>query len=171
MVLALLLLVGCLSSKTTVPMVENQSNQMVRSPKAIVYKTVRDYHLNVPVLMDAQKQNIVSYPAPSDVFYKGALALPSPLRNGFWLDNRGINQNVAFTSYTYEEYSKLPSAPDLTTLKSKIIDLNPLVEMYECGFRADYQDEIVELNALIEAGFPSCKRLFGFGTIRLEQDF
>lgn len=171
MVLALLLLVGCLSSKTTVPMVENQSNQMVRSPKAIVYKTVRDYHLNVPVLMDAQKQNIISYPAPSDAFYKSALALPTPLSNGFWLDNRGINQYVAFTSYTYDEYSKLPAAPDLTTLKSKIIDLNPLVEMYECGFRADYQDEIVELNALIGAGFPSCKRLFGFGTIRLEQDF
>lgn len=170
---AFLFLVACLGSKTSVPVIgdQNQSKQFVRSPKAIVYRTVRDYHKNVPVLMDEQKKNIISYPAPMDVFYKDVLAFPTPLRNGFWLDNRGVNQNVVFTSFTYEEYSKLSSAPDLETLKSKIIDYYPLLEMYECGFRADYKDEVKELNAIIEAGFPGCKRLFGFGTIRLEQDF
>lgn len=148
----------------------NQSKQFVRSPKAIVYKTVRDYHLNVPVLMDAQKQHIISYPAPSDVFYKGDLALPTPLENGFWLDNRGIGENVVFTSYTYGEYSKQESAPDLETLKAKIVDFYPLLEMYDCGFRSDYVEEVVELNEIIRSGFPNCKRLFGFGVIQLDPD-
>lgn len=163
--------VSCSGSKKTTQVVKQNNNKhSVRSPKTIVYKTVRDYHMNVPVLMDKQKQNIISYPAPSDVFYKGKLAIPTLLKNNYWLDNRGINVNVVFTSYTYNEYAKLPKAPSLEILKAKIIDYNPLLEMHECGFRSDYNDEVKELNAIIDAGFPNCKRLFGFGNIQLNEE-
>ena len=38
----------------------------VASPPVLIYKTRKDYSHNVPVIMDASRRRIVSYPAPSD---------------------------------------------------------------------------------------------------------
>ena len=126
-------------------------------PEAVIYKTVQDYSEWVPVIMNNERTRIVSYPAPSDVYYKGKLAKPTPLKDGYWLDNRGINENVAFTSYTYEEYSALTETPAMSVLINRIIDKYPLLELITCGPRSKYADEIKDLNELIDRHFEGCK--------------
>ncbi|MEN8226456.1 MAG: hypothetical protein ABFS05_13960, partial [Bacteroidota bacterium] len=73
-------------------------------PDAIIYKTKADYNALVPVIMNEEKTEIVSFPAPGDLKYKGKPAVPGLLAKGFLLDNRGITANVAFLSITYEDY-------------------------------------------------------------------
>lgn len=124
----------------------------------IIYKTTKDYSDLVPVIMDAGRTKIVSYPAPSDLFFRSELAKPTGLKKGYLLDNRGINENVAFLKYTYETYSKLTEAPSLKEMMLNITDKYPLKEMIYCGKRNQYKDEIKELNALIDKGFPGCKK-------------
>jgi len=126
---------------------------------AIVYKTTKDYSQNVPVILSADKKSIASYPAPSDIYYKGELAYPTKLADGYLLDNRGVTENVAFTSYTYEEYSRLKSAPTETELMNKIIDRNPLLEIINCGARAEYKNEIEDLNKVIKDGFKNFRQM------------
>lgn len=126
---------------------------------AIVYKTTKDYSQNVPVILSVDKKSITSYPAPSDIYYKGELAYPTKLADGYLLDNRGITENVAFTSYTYEEYSILKSAPTEAELLNKIIDKNPLIEIINCGARAEYKNEVEELNMVIKGGFKNFRQM------------
>lgn len=103
--------------------------------------------------MDDSRTQILSYPHPRDLFIGGKLCLPTLLNDGYWLDNRGIGRNVAFLSYTYEEYSRLSSAPSMEELKAHIRDKDPITEWHECGRRADYKNIVSELNKLIEQGF------------------
>lgn len=133
----------------------------VPGPKAIVYKTKHDYHDRVPVLMNEARTEILSYPAPGDVYYQGRLAYPTPLAEGYWLDNRGIGAYVAFLDYTYEEYSRLPKSPSRAELMQHLLDKHPLVEAWNCGLRTDYQDEVAELNVRIAEGFRGCRSLLG----------
>jgi hypothetical protein len=119
---------------------------------AIIYSTKADYSNNVPVTLSADKMEIVAYPSPKDVFYKGALAKPVSLQDGFWLDNRGIGPNSAFLKMTYEEYSKLSAAPVLADLMKMIIDKDPFVSIYNLGNRDRFKDEAKEINALIAKG-------------------
>ena len=128
-------------------------------PQAIVYKTQADYSDFVPVLMNADKTKIVSYPAPSDIYYQGQLAKPTRLKDGYLLDNRGINEHVAFLNYTYEEYSKLPEAPSMEQMTRNIKVLHPLTDLVNCGLRSQYTDEVEELNRLIDCGFKKCRRV------------
>ncbi len=156
------LLVSCHSSKATTREAANSSMEKEQSfvpgPHAIVYKTIRDFSDLVPVIMNSEKTKILSYPAPSDIFYKGKLAKPTLLKNGYLLDNRGINENVVFLNYTYEEYSKLPETPSIQDMLSRIAEKNPLSELIDCGLRSRYQDEAKELNSLIDSNFPGCKK-------------
>lgn len=125
----------------------------VSSPKVFVYKTKDDYSRLVPVLMDDTRTRIVSYPHPNDLIVGDKLRIPTPLDNGYLLDNRGINRNVAFLSYTYEEYTQLSVAPSMQELMAHIQDKYPLTEWHDCGRRADYKNIVSELNKLIEQGF------------------
>ena len=124
----------------------------VSGPDVIIYKTRGDYKLLVPITLNDEKTEIVSYPAPGDLKYKGKPAIPTELDNGFLLDNRGINKNVAFTSYTYEDYMALEKTPSKEELMSLIVDVDPIDVMYNLGKRAAYQDEVNELNTIIQAG-------------------
>lgn len=118
-------------------------------PQVRIYKMRKDYSQHVPVLMDETHTRIVSYPAPSDLRIGNRLALPTPLDNGYWLDNRGINANVAFLSYTYEEYSQMAQAPSLQELTEHIIDKRPLTALRQCGPRSQFTDLVPQLNELI----------------------
>jgi hypothetical protein len=102
--------------------------------------------------MNDEKTEVASFPAPGDLKYKGKPSIPTELDNGFLLDNRGITKNVAFTSYTYEEYIALDKTPSKEDLLTRIVDPDPITEMYNCGKRAAYQDEVVELNKIIQTG-------------------
>lgn len=119
-------------------------------PHAIIYKTKNYYNNLVPIIMSDDKTEIVSYPGIKDIYYKGKLALPTELNNGFLLDNRGINKNTAFIKYTYQQYSKLPETPKMEILLKSIIDKDPFIEMYDCGQKNIYQDIIKELNNIID---------------------
>lgn len=144
LVVLLLISAGCKTQKT---------NTVVKADApTIIYKTKADYSKYVPVTLSADKQKIVSYPAPKDVFYNGNLATPVALTNGYWLDNRGITANSAFVKITYEEYSKMEQTPKLEVLFNAIIDKDPFTEIYNAGSRSKYKDEVKELNALIKKG-------------------
>lgn len=136
----------------------------VASPTVYIYKMKADYSHHVPVLMDQARNRIVSYPHPKDLFIGGELCLPTPLVQGYWLDNKGINPQVAFLKYTYEEYSKFPQAPSIETLMENILDKNPLIEIHACGKRTDYIHIVEELNQKIEQ-----VKLSSFPTIQLER--
>ena len=128
-------------------------NPISTSPIVYVYKTKADYLHQVPVLMDEGRTRILAYPAPSDLKTGDVLCLPTPLEDGYLLDNRGIGLNVAFLAYTYEEYSKFTEPPSMKELMANIVERYPLLEIHECGRRADYKDIVSELNEKISEGF------------------
>jgi hypothetical protein len=160
---ATILLAGChchrnaIEEKPDVPKSVRPATAV--SAPILVYKTKKDYAQYIPVIMDKEKTRIVSYPDPSDVYYEGKLAYPTPLENGYLLDNRGIGPNVAFLNYTYEAYSRLKTAPTMEQLMNSMLDKNPLLELWNCGQRNLFKNEIQELNLLIEKGFPGCRQL------------
>ena len=121
-----------------------------KGPPTIIYKTKADYSKNVPVTLSDDKSKIVSYPAPTDVFYNGKLAYPVELADGFLLDNRGITKNTAFLKMTYEEYSRLKEVPKLDDMYSQIIDKDPITHIYNLGNRSRFKEPVPEINALIE---------------------
>ncbi len=85
--------------------------------------------------------------------------MPVQLDKGYLLDMRGIHANTAFTSYTYEAYSKLESAPSVQDLISSIIDPDPFEEIYDCGNRSQFKSLEKDLNKLIRKKFKGCKNL------------
>lgn len=151
------LLTTCQTTKNRVLMQEVTVQKAVN--KAIIYKTIHNYNLLVPVIMNEDRTKIISYPDPSDIYYQGKLSVPAQLANGYLLDNRGINENVAFLSFTYQEYSKLKEAPPMSILLSRIVDKYPLKALVYCGERAQYQQDVKELNKLIKSGLIGCKRV------------
>lgn len=132
----------------------------------IVYKTKKDYRDKVPVTLSNDKTEIVAYPDPIDIYYNGELAYPTELADGYLLDNRGINKNVAFTDYTYEEYANLEKVPTKRELMQHIIDANPLIEIIDLGARSKYLDnEIEAINTIIKNNFVGYKRVKPYPTI------
>jgi len=152
--------ISCKSSKHTAKNNEkmNSTSSVSADQQTIVYKTTKDFSELVPVTMNAEKTEIISYPSPADIFYNGVLAKPTVLKNGYLLDNRGINENVVFLNYTYENYSKFKEVPSMAELMLKIVDKYPISEMYYCGPRLQFKDEVKELNTLIDKGFTGCKK-------------
>jgi len=122
----------------------------VSGPAVIVYKTKVDYFDKVPVNLSKDKKTLISYPATTDIYYKGELALPTKLNNGYLLDNRGITKGVAFLNISYKSYSTIEITPPPELIFKMILDDDPLVEMYNCGTRNEYQDIVNELNILID---------------------
>lgn len=136
----------CANKPVTLPLVNEERPVVALQPASamphvIIYKTTRDYSQNVPVIMDASRQRIVSYPDPADL--RGNCR-PQALDNGFLLDNRGIGENVAFLSYTYDEYAALKSAPTMQQLLDSIIDRHPLTAITDCGSRSDFNGNLVD---------------------------
>ena len=127
--------------------------------KVLVYKTRSDYFNRVPVLLNAEKNRIISYPDPTDLYIGTVPSVPTKLKNGYLLDNRGIGNQVAFLTYTYETYAALKRAPSLNQLMDSLLDRNPLTELWDCGSRSFFKKEVSELNALIDKGFPNCKKI------------
>jgi len=122
-------------------------------PAALVYKTKGDYRNLVPVMLSEDRASIVSYPDPSDIRQGGIDAvLPTALREGYLLDNRGINRRVAFLSMSYGEYAKLEKAPSVEKMLALILEKDPLVELCDCGNKMAQEDPLNQLNSLIKDG-------------------
>jgi len=129
----------------------------------IVYKTSMDYLNNVPITLNEEGNKVMSYPAPSDLRIGEGLAIPVQLKNGYFLDMRGVQPNSAFTSYTYEEYVALDAAPSPQELLENVIDPDPFTEMYLCGKHGEFADLRKELNKLIKNDFAGCTDLIKSG--------
>lgn len=139
---------------------KNEIPSSMAKPPCIIYKTSTDYSQNVPVILSADKSEIVSFPDVTDIRKQGDNVYPDTLAGGFLLDNRGIGPDVAFLDLTYSEFSAMDKTPDAGTLFGRIIDKEPLVEMYRCGSRYDYKDIVPELNTIISSGkLSGCTRI------------
>lgn len=125
-----------------------QSAAIPGSP-TIVYKTKADYFNNVPVLLSADKQTIVAYPDPKDLTIDNKLCLPTQLKGGYLLDNRGISSNVGFLKISYKEYSSMASPPSINELKNLLLDADPLIELYDLGPRHNFKNTDKEINKII----------------------
>ena len=131
---------------------------VVTGPPCIVYKTKADYSELVPVMLSADKSKIVSYPDVKDLVIDGKTVIPTPLLDGYLLDNRGIGPDVAFLTITIREYSRMTTTPDAARLFALILDKDPLAEMYECGKRYQYNDPAEAMNQLIRKGKLKCQK-------------
>lgn len=124
-------------------------------PMAKIYKTNGDYADRVPVMLNASRTALVSYPAPSDL----RDSEPVKLDDGFLLDRRGIGVNTAFTRWTYKEYSEMTTPPSPEEIMANIIPEARVTELYEMPFPASTPDAPARCNALITTGLPDCKSL------------
>ena len=108
--------------------------------------------------MNKERTKIVGFPAPSDLIINDELQTPIALDNGFYYDRRGVSINTVFLNMTYVDYSKLTKAPSVKEMLKMIKDTNPIAELYYCyGLKQNSTTE--EMNALIKAGFPECKKV------------
>ncbi len=150
LIFGLLVLVSCKSSNEMKSETSdiNFNNSTVPRPHVLVYKTKNDYRNLVPVLLSEDKKEIISYPDPKDLKIDDTLLLPTLLQNAYLLDNKGINENVAFLKYTYEEYSNLKSPPKLKELYKSILDRSPLLELYNCDKSKKFKDSKTYLNKI-----------------------
>jgi len=152
--LLVLMLLG-ISCTTKKEVMQNDSIKLfeqilVLQPPVLIYKTKKNYNDLVPVLLSDDGKTIISYPHPKDLIVGNSYPLPTILHGGYLIDNRGIGKNVAFLNITYEEYTKLKSAPSAAEIYNLIIDKEPLMELYDCGTRAKFNNIEKELNSLID---------------------
>ncbi len=172
MILPLMLLCLLLSSCSTSSKGDASSNDLEQSTKkapgllierepTTIYKADESYYDKVSILLSDDKSRIVSYPHPTDVFYKGKLALPTKLKKGYYLDNRGVNGNTAFLNISFAKYAQLKSVPSLAKFNEMIIDKDPIIELYRCGDRTLLKNEVEELNHMIEKNLleDQCQRI------------
>lgn len=122
-------------------------------PMQLAYKMKGDYANLVPVTMDSNHEEIISYPDPCDI---NSNQRPVALGDGWYLDRRGISMNTAFLDYTYEAYAALKKAPTIEELKAHIIDKEGIKDIVSLGKK---QLSIDEAKQLVKEGFPGCKRI------------
>ncbi len=137
-------------NKNTTKLNENSNVIFNDTQPLLVYKTKSNYNDLVPVLLSEDKKTIISYPHPKDIIIESGKPLPIILNDGYLIDNRGINKNVAFLNITYSEYEKLVNAPNINELYKMIIDKNPLLELCNCGTKANFKNVKEELNEIIK---------------------
>lgn len=145
----LLLIFSCKTPINVANQKETTEQMSAPGPRIIIYKTKADYSNNVPVILSKDKKTIVSFPDIGDLIVDGNYTKPVALEQGYWLDKRGINENVAFLSYTYEQYSNFDKTPRVEELYSKIIAKRPLKRMYKGGTLPRDIDITEKLNAKI----------------------
>lgn len=122
--LTLLSLAACRSKGESAAKGELVAEQMIVGgndvgviPNATVFRMSGDYADKVAVTLDAEG-NLLYYPAPSDLTRFSA---PYPLGGGWYLNRQGIGPSSVFTSYTFEEYSRLDRAPSPQQIKAAVI--------------------------------------------------
>jgi hypothetical protein len=124
----------------------------IPGPACIVYKTRADYSHNVAIQLSEDKSRIVSFPDVTDIRKLEKRVYPTPLENGYLLDNRGIGPDVAYISLTWQQYADLPETPTPAIIFKLILDADPILEMYDCGVKSQYAEPIEEMNRLIRDG-------------------
>lgn len=142
-----ILLVHCSSAPKEA---SNPHLQKGITKRVIIYKTRYNYYNFVPITMNKEKTEIMSYPAKEDLILDSMFTLPVPLEGGYMLDKRGINSQSAFLNMPYLEYYQMKELPRVDSLLSMIKDSDPFEEIYDCGSITDYSDVVKELNQKIK---------------------
>lgn len=156
-VFAILIVLGCGSPPRAV-----QVSQAL--PSAIVYKTKKNWNRCVPIGLSQDRREIISYPSPSDVSARGTGSEPTPLVDGYLLDNMGIGTNVAFISLTFSAYGNLSQAPDLEAMTRMIVEKEPVAEMWNLGVRSQFRST-EDINRVIRSGFKGAVPLITDGKL------
>lgn len=129
---------------------EIKNNGFLTNRPIVVYKTKDNYNNLVPILLSDDKKEIISYPHPKDLYVDSVLQIPTELHKGYLLDNRGINQNVAFIKLSYMEYASLKDLPSLNELFNLIIDKDPLIQLCSCKVNNSNLNLESQLNEMID---------------------
>ncbi len=131
----------------------------------MIYKTRGEYSVFVPVGLSPGSAKISNQPGIQDVVYvdSGEFKTPTPLHQGYLLDNQGVALDTAFTDMTYAEYAALSELPQPENLFKRIVDTDPITELYECKQFNGYlsqQEAAIKFNAMIDDGKLAelCKR-------------
>jgi hypothetical protein len=152
-----ILIITFLGCKTNSKMMHSKTEiksefvpEFAAGPHVLVYKTKADYNNLVPIILSEDKTSIVSYPDPGDIKVSSVYTLPTPLHQGYVIDNRGIDKNAVFINKTYKDYSKFTELPSLKELFNLIIDKEPIIELCDCGLKSAFTNEVEQLNELID---------------------
>jgi len=119
-------------------------------PPTMIYKMREEsYKFLVPVMLSANRSKIIAYPSKQDLYKNNAYTYPTELIREYFLDNRGINAQTALLKLNYEMYLKLEDGFSANDLFVQIKDKNPFIELYDCGNRFKFKDEVKEINQMI----------------------
>lgn len=119
----------------------------------VIYKMKADYSLLVPVMLNAEKNKIMAYPAPKDLFNKeGELRFPIPLDKGFYLDEIGVSVNTAYLSLTIDKYSHMVQVPHIDSLFKLVVENDPFERIYNLGNRMQYIDKQELIKEIVTSG-------------------
>lgn len=126
-------------------------------PVAWVFKLNGDFVDKVPITLNEDKSEIVAYPGIEGIKNKK----PTPLGNGYYLDNGLVNPNVAFINMTLEEYGALSSAPSLDKMQELIISKQPFESICNCGNKAAIDKPLIMLTEMVKSGEleKKCKKI------------
>lgn len=120
----------------------------MRNP-AVIYRVKPEYFDKVPIQLNQDKTEILSYRAPSDVKPEGG-SLPTPLENGYFLDNIGINVKTSYLLITLYAYSMLEKAPSKEEMLKMVMKGDPFIEIYNTNIPKVNSPEFIDkLNKLI----------------------
>ena len=112
--------------------------------KATAFKMNGNYSDNVAVTI-SENGRLAYFPAPTDIT---PASRPVDLGNGWWLNNQGIGPNSVFTSYTFEDYAKLPAVPSQAEIMAAIIPDSRVTEFVQLPWPASeassHLDEIID---------------------------
>lgn len=121
-------------------------------PKAVIYRTNGDWRDRVPVTVNPQTGQLVSFPAPSDI---AGAQMPIPLADGWLLDTRGVNLDTRFTRYTYAQYAALPQTPSTAQLIDSIIPEARITAIERLPMTlSEARADTARVNVIIAGGFP-----------------
>lgn len=124
-------------------------------PKAMIYRTNGDYFDKVPVTLNADRNYVLSYPAPTDLSEN---SLPVHLHDGWLLDRRGVGPYSVFTSYTYKEYMALPQAPSPDEILAHVIPGSAVTGLVELPITVSKAVSDPPLcDSYIKSGFTDCR--------------
>lgn len=122
-------------------------------PRAVIYKTNINVNDHVTITLTPNRNDIVTYPAPSDV---GNFSTPIVLKDGWLLDRRGgIGPNTVFLTYTYSEYAALNEAPSRADLMRAIIPEARVIDVYRLDLTLNRAlSDTTLVNNIISQGLP-----------------
>ena len=134
-------------------------SEVMAMPRAVVYRVSGECADLVPVAVSADGTSLLSYPAPTDL---SDSQKPVQLKDGWWLDRRGIGPQTRFTTYTYAQYMAMKQAPSPAEILAHLDSQARITRMVELPLEATRAAADPKLTLpFIADGFKGCVELVG----------